>query len=291
LNWKSLSPEELEREYSPSSMVGDIDPFISWYTTESQRVRDNYEERLITNLAYGANPEEQLDLFLPATPANSGNLPLLVFVHGGYWKALSKDDHSFLASAWTAAGYAFASINYGLAPDSSLSQMISRCRRALNWLGENSRNYGFKKRRIHVMGHSAGAHLLACAISPRIQDHDHSALLARPQRAILIGGIYDLEPISQTYVNEPLGLSIESARTLSPQFYDTDPLVSLDIVYAEHETKEFIRQSKDYADKCSRITADTKLREVQGRHHFDIMCDIARTDTVIFQQLSAYPEK
>ena len=89
-------------------MVGDIEPFISWYTTESQRVRDNYEERLITNLAYGANPEEQLDLFLPATPANSGNLPLLVFVHGGYWKALSKDDHSFLASAWTAAGYAFA---------------------------------------------------------------------------------------------------------------------------------------------------------------------------------------
>ena len=141
------------------------------------------------------------------------------------------------------------------------------------------------------MGHSAGAHLLACAISPDIQDHDRSQLFFRPQRAILIGGIYDLQPISQTYVNLPLGLSIESARDLSPQFFDSDPLVALDIVYAEYETKEFIRQSKAFADKCSLTGSHVELTEVQGRHHFDIMYDIARTDTELFQRLSVYADK
>ena len=136
------------------------------------------------------------------------------------------------------------------------------------------------------MGHSAGAHLLACAISPDIQDHDRSQLFFRPQRAILIGGIYDLQPISQTYVNLPLGLSIESARDLSPQFFDSDPLVALDIVYAEYETKEFIRQSKAYADKSSDRITHTKLIKVPGRHHFDIMFDMSRADAEVFKQLS-----
>ena len=141
------------------------------------------------------------------------------------------------------------------------------------------------------MGHSAGAHLLACAISPSIQDFDGSALVIRPKRAILIGGIYDLQPISQTYVNEPLELSVLSARAVSPQFYDIDPLVALDIVYAEYETNEFIRQSKGYAEKCSTIVSSIKLTEVENRHHFDIMYDIANTDSGLFHQLSAFPNK
>ena len=118
-------------------MVGDITPFISSYTTESQRVRDSYGPHLITDLSYGTNVEETLDLFLPAMPGPLGKIPLLIFAHGGYWQQLSKNEHSFLATAWTTAGYAFASINYGLAPTSNIPQMISRCRRAINWIGEN----------------------------------------------------------------------------------------------------------------------------------------------------------
>ena len=289
MNWKTLSAEDLEREYSPSSMVGDIEPFLSWYNAQSQRVREDRSLHLFLDLSYGESWEENLDLFLPSTSIWPEGLPLLVFVHGGYWQQHSKNDHSFPATAWTSVGYAFASINYGLAPTSNIPQMISRCRRALNWLGENHFSYGFDIRKMHVMGHSAGAHLLACAISPGIQDHDGSRLFFRPQRAILVGGIYDLQPISQTYVNEPLGLSIESARTLSPQFFDSDPLVALDIVYAEYETNEFIRQSKAYAEKSSARTAHTKLIEVPGRHHFDIMLDMSRADAEIFKQLSEQP--
>lgn len=291
MNWTNLSTEELEREYSPSSMVGDIEPFISWYTTESLRARNNDEVRLIADLSYGSNVEEKLDLFLPIRLTNCNELPLLMFVHGGYWQQLSKNDHSFPATAWTTAGYAFASINYGLAPTSTIPQMISRSRRAINWLGEHHSQYGYSKTNVHVMGHSAGAHLLACAISPGVQDFDESALVTRPKRAILIGGIYDLEPISQTYVNDPLKLSILSARALSPQFYDIDPLVALDIVYAEYETNEFIRQSKAYAEKCSTIVSPIKLTEVENRHHFDIMYDIANNDSGLFQQLSTFQGK
>ena len=67
--------------------------------------------------------------------------------------------------------------------------------------------------------------------------------------------------------------------------------MALDIVYAEYETNEFIRQSKAYAEKCSTIVSPTKLTEVENRHHFDIMYDIANTDSGLFQQLSAFQDK
>ena len=148
MSWTNLSNKELEREYSPSSMVGDIEPFISWYTAESLRVRNSNEVRLIANLPYGSNVDEKLDLFLPIRPTNSNDLPLLMFVHGGYWQQLSKNNHSFPATAWTTAGYAFASINYGLAPTSTIPQMISRSRQAINWLGEHHSQYGLSL--IHI---------------------------------------------------------------------------------------------------------------------------------------------
>ena len=122
MNWKTLSAEDLEREYSPSSMVGDIEPFLSWYSTQSKRAREDHSVRLFPDLSYGASWEENLDLFLPDTSIQPKGLPLLVFVHGGYWQQHTKKDYSFLATAWTSVGYAFACINqrYGV-------QYLSRC--------------------------------------------------------------------------------------------------------------------------------------------------------------------
>ena len=210
-------------------------------------------------------------------------------MHGGYWQELSKNEHAFPAPAWLSAGYAFATLNYGLAPGSSIARMVSRCRQGLNWLMTNAERFGYVSENILAIGHSAGAHLIACAISPDITGEDDIGLLHRPSKSILIGGIYDMEPICNTYVNQPLGLDPVTARQLSPLYYPPDPEVELAIVYAEHETGEFIRQSTEYAQRWQADSWRSQLIRVDERHHFDIMFDIADAQSLLFRKISQIP--
>lgn len=241
---------------------------------------------MIENLYYGDTEDECLDLFLPDRSLHGSGFPLVIFVHGGYWQELSKNEHAFPAPAWLSVGYAFATLNYGLAPGASVARMITRCRRALDWLTANAGRYGYDSDNISAIGHSAGAHLIACAISPDLSGEDDSRLLKHPVKSILIGGIYDLEPICHTYVNEPLGLDPESAREVSPLYHSPDPAVEIVIIYAERETDEFIRQSREYAQHCLGVSHHLQIIQVDERHHFDVMFDIADSETSLFQKIS-----
>ena len=289
VSWRSLSPDELARAYSPSSMVGDIGPFINRYTKASREAKTVLSDQMYENLCYGDAEDESLDLFLPDRTLRTGEFPLAVLVHGGYWQELSKDEHAFPAPAWLSAGYAFATLNYGLAPGSSVARMVTRCRQALNWLTVNAERFGYASGKISTIGHSAGAHLIACAISPDIAGEGDIQLLTSPSRSILIGGIYDLEPICHTYVNQPLGLDPVTAKQLSPQYHAPDPAVELAIIYAEHETGEFVRQSTEYAQRWQTDNWRSQLIRVDERHHFDIMFDIADEKSLLFRKISQVP--
>lgn len=115
------------------------------------------------DLRYGPHPRETLDLF---TVPQSGR-PLLVFIHGGYWQALSKDDFSFVAEgfAGAAAGHRanVALLNYPLGPESTMDRIVASIRQALVWLWHEAGTLRFDRNRIHVTGHSAGGHLTAMA--------------------------------------------------------------------------------------------------------------------------------
>jgi arylformamidase len=112
-------------------------------------------------LAYGSDALQQLDYW----PAQSGNkrAPLVLFVHGGGWKRGSKDNASgpWKAPHYTQAGYAYASINYRLVPAATVEQQAADVAASLRYLIGNAAKLGFDPSRIVIMGHSAGAHLVA----------------------------------------------------------------------------------------------------------------------------------
>jgi arylformamidase len=112
-------------------------------------------------LSYGADPMQNLDFF----PAANGNkrAPLVVFVHGGGWKRGSKDNGTgqWKAPHYTAAGYAFVSINYRLVPEATVEQQGADVAASLRYLIDNAARLGFDPTRVVIMGHSAGAHLVA----------------------------------------------------------------------------------------------------------------------------------
>jgi len=270
------SKQLLEREYSPSSLVDDIGHYLRQYATRSAKTREQLRATL--GLRYGGAAEEVLDLFLPSAGARGdGGTPLCVFIHGGYWQGLSKDDSSFPAEQFGREGIAFAALNYGLAPGSSLPLMVSRCRRAIAFLYDGAERLGFDRHSIVVSGSSAGAHLAAMAMLT-----DWRAECGSPatvvKGAILLSGIFDLRPIRLTYVNEPLQLDVASALLYSPLLladFIAGPIPPTLIAYGETETGEFKRQSREFADALARRGAEVTSLCLAGRNHFDALFDLA----------------
>lgn len=112
-------------------------------------------------LAYGADRLQRLDLW--KAQGRTRPAPLVLFVHGGGWKRGSKDN---AASRWAPShfpqqGYAYASIDYRLVPAASVEQQAADVAHALKALLDRAPELGIDRRRVVLMGHSAGAHLVA----------------------------------------------------------------------------------------------------------------------------------
>ncbi|MFT4055391.1 MAG: alpha/beta hydrolase [Novosphingobium sp.] len=111
-------------------------------------------------LSYGAEALQTLD-FWPA--ARKGAAPLVVFVHGGGWKRGDKDSATgrYKVAHYTGEGYAFASVNYRLVPDATVEQQAQDVADALAALLKRADSLGIARGKVVLMGHSAGAHLVA----------------------------------------------------------------------------------------------------------------------------------
>jgi arylformamidase len=267
--WRQWDLATREREYSPSSCIGgNYQPFIAAYAERSAAARAQLAGRL--NLRYGRGAAQQLDLFLP--PAAEKPPPLLVFIHGGYWQELSKNESSFAALDAVRQGVAFAAIDYTLAPAASVAEMVDECRAALAWLHEHARALGFDSGRISVAGSSAGAHLAAMV-----------ALAGAPtlRAAILVSGIYELEPLVGTSINDALALDTEAARSLSPCQQPLAGFPPCIVCWGEVETAEFKRQGQDFAARLRAAGTACEAFEVPARNHFDVILDLANPATAL----------
>ncbi len=262
--YRGFSQEELEREYSPSSMIGgDLSPYLDSYAALSAQHRASLQVK--ENLAYGVSPTQVLDFF----PAKGAGAPLHVFVHGGYWQALSQRESAMMAPALIEAEQSFATLNYTLAPDARLDQMIAECRDALLWLAAEAGGMGFDPSRITLSGHSAGAHLIAMVMATSADALARAGLRVRD--VILISGVYDLEPISLISANDPLQLTPVEVHDLSPIRHRPAPGPRYHVAVAERDTPEFIRQSRDYAELLRKGGHSVSFDLKEGMHHFDII--------------------
>lgn len=258
--YRGLAAEELAREYSPSTCIGgDIAPYVRRYISESAEARRAC--RLIEDVAYGAGETQILDLFLPEGDAPA---PVHLFIHGGYWQELSHKESAIMAPGLVRRGIALAVVNYTLAPGATIDVMVEECRMALQWVRDHAAEHGLDGACVTASGHSAGAHLLAMALAAETGKCPADA-------ALLISGIYDLEPIRLTYVNDPLGLDAETARALSPLFQDHVPSCPVRVVVAENETAEFHRQSSTYADRLRTAGVAVADEIYSNLNHFDII--------------------
>lgn len=193
------------------------------------------------DLRYGASADETLDLFLP--PPGEGAPPLLVFLHGGFWRRLHKNDFAWIAPPYVARGVAVAVVNYGLAPATPLDEIVEQTRRSLAWLHQERARFGYDAGRMVVSGHSAGGHLACMALAtdwPQWRADLPAGLLAG---GIALSPLADLAPLAQVPVlHAVVNFTPERIRLLSPVRHAPATAAPLLGAVGGEESEEFIRQ-------------------------------------------------
>lgn len=236
-------------------------------TSAALRARVAYE----ADLPYGEAARQRIDLFLPECARSStsaGDLaPLLIFLHGGYWQYLGKHDWSCVATPYLARGMAVAIVGYTLCPETSVAGIVEEIAAACTFLYLDADRYGLDRGRFHVAGHSAGGQLAAMMLATDWPRRDARLPIKPFSSGIAVSGVFDLEPLTLTPLNDALQLTPEEALAVSPLFRGNHADTPLLVVVGGSETAEFVRQSRTF---CA-AWAQTTHVEATGLNHFSVI--------------------
>lgn len=258
-------PEWLEAQYNNRARVPDHAQVLARWAQASALVRERSVARL--DVPYGDGPGELLDLFPTEAPA----APVLVFIHGGYWRALDKSDHSFVAPSFTADGALVVVVNYALCPAVTVEHIVMQLVRALAWVWRHAAAHGGDPSRITLVGHSAGAHLAAMLMSCRWKQVADDLPAQPVTGALAISGLYDLEPLRLApFIQADLQLTPASVARLSPAFFPRPKSGKLYAAVGLEESDEFIRQNRLIRDVWG-PTAVPVCETVPHSNHFTVL--------------------
>ena len=219
------------------------------------------------DVPYGSGIGETLDIF----PAAQAEAPILVFIHGGYWRMLDKSDQSFVAPAFNAQGAAVVVPNYALCPKVSVEHIVLQMAAAVAWVWRHAVEFGGDPGRIALAGHSAGGHLATMLLTCRWRELADD-LPAQPLAgALSISGLYDLEPLRQTpSLQADLRLTPQAVARLSPAFFPRPKGAPLYAAVGLEESDEFLRHNRLIRDVWG-PTAVPVCETVPGANHFTVL--------------------
>ncbi|MBQ0932375.1 alpha/beta hydrolase [Ideonella alba] len=264
----AFDPVWLDQQYNNRARIPDHAALFERWRQASALARQQLDGQ--HDLAYGDAPSQTLDLFR----TERRDAPVLVFIHGGYWRSLDKSDHSFIAPSFVADGAHVVVPNYSLCPGVGIADIALEMTRVIAWIVARAGELGIDPTRLALVGHSAGAHLAAMLLCCRWKDVD-PALPPQPLAGALgISGLYDLEPLRHApFIRGDLQLSERDAWRLSPAFYPR-PRKPLYAVAGGDESEEFIRQNRLIRDQWG--PSSVPVCETLARHHhLDILHNLA----------------
>ena len=271
------APERLtlSQLYNNRELVPEHPQFLARWTEASARARSTLTCQL--DRRYGTQPGETVDIF----PARNGDGTGLMFIHGGYWRALDKKDFSFLAPAWVDAGVSVAIVNYDLCPRVTMEEIVRQMLRASRWLWQNAEQCGMARDRLYVAGHSAGGHLTAMLMSALWPQFDRALPKDLWKGGLAISGLYDLRPMLEVdWLNGDLRLDAASALKLSPAFLPPATRAPVMTAVGGDESSEFLRQTALLGSRWREAFAgDIPMPRT---NHFSVIDGLAEPDSALF---------
>ena len=251
----------IDAQYNAGAAVADAGAYLRGYAERSRVARERLRGDL--DIAYGPTLDETLDIF----PADAPVAPVFVFIHGGYWRALSSKDFSCVAVGLQASGITTVVVNYSLCPKVTIDEITRQCRAAVAWVLRCIGGHGGDPTRVAVGGHSAGGHLAAMCLEARWQE-DYGLARDPLAAAVLVSGIYDLEPLRHSYLQPAIRLDDGIVARNSPLFAVRPCATPLLVTWGGDESAEFARQSTSFHEAWLAAGNPSELLPQPGANHF-----------------------
>jgi arylformamidase len=248
----------------------------------SEATRRNHQDW--RTASYGARPDETLDLFFPAGSVGVAR-PVHLFVHGGYWRAFSKTDYAFVADAVNALGAIAAIVDYSLMPGARMSELVNQTRRAAFWLSANAASFGGDPAQLSASGHSAGGHLASYLVARG--PHEPEVELAPVRAVALLSGLYDLAPISRSFLQPELQLTEAEISQWSPIDARFAAAASVNILVGSRETPPFHEQAAALKSRLDQQGVRSDLTTAPDEDHMTIAREFGRPGSPCARWLAA----
>ena len=263
--YKHYNQEQLNDQYNTRLQVPDYAGYFDrWESLSRQTAEQN---TILKDISFGTHSDERLDIF----PSKIHHSKTLVFIHGGYWHLLDKVMFHFLAGHFLKYNVTTVLINYPLAPRVSIDDIVVSCRKALRWLHDNVIRYSGDPAELYLMGHSAGGHLASMLL---VDDE------AKFLRAVIsLSGLFRLEPLMLSYLNDSIGMNRENAIKNSPVFLNPAIDCPLLLVTGTDESDEFKSQSEELYHCWKNKFSDIEVLKVPQKNHYSILDAVIEKDS------------
>ena len=281
----SVDPH-IDKEYDNRARVPEHPAHIAKWQADAQAYREECaahgHSRL--GLSYGGHERQAMDLFGPCAGDDEGaSGPILLFIHGGYWRGLDRSFFSHLAKGANAHGVTVAIPSYRLCPSVGIQDIIDDLRSAARAL------YARYKRPMAVAGHSAGGHLTACLLGTDWPAYDTSLPANLTTKGYSISGLFDLLPMMKTVMNADFKLDEPEAKCVSPALWTLPASVAshlvMDAVVGGDESEEYFRQSALIADVWGKQGAKMSWSKHPDTNHFTILAPMSEPDSTMTARL------
>jgi arylformamidase len=278
----------LDKLYNNRLLVPECMDILQRWMQDSASVRQSVDCKL--DVAYGRDNKEKLDIF-PCTSSkttSSKAAPVLIFIHGGYWRSLDKSDHSFIAPFFVQHGACVVIPNYSLCPDVRVSDIVMQQVKAVAWVYKNIDKYGGDPQRITVTGHSAGGHLAGMMLRCLWQKFDKNLPQNLVKNALSMSGLFEMDtPMHSPYLQDSLHLTPSEVKRISPAWMAAPKQGKLYSVVGSDESHEFLRHNQLIQDAWGKQVVPV-CEALGGLNHFtvlDALCQPAHRLHQLAQEL------
>ena len=284
LVYRDMDQKALDAQYNNRERFPDYKERFDNWNELSTKARAMLGGQL--DVAFGPSPKEAVDIF----PAEEPGAPIYVFVHGGYWYSLDKSACSYVAQGMCPHGVMTVVNNYDLAPTVDMDEIVRQNRQAIAWLYHHGGEYGGDPNRIYVCGHSAGGHLACMMLATDWATFSPGVPQDVVKGVCAISGLFDLEPIHLSYLNDTLRMTPEMALRNSPSRQSYETRAPLLLVVGADESEEYQRQTHLMAEFWRARGAPTEVIVPEDLDHFSIIDSLYDPSAeLVCKQLSQFP--
>lgn len=267
--YKNYDQQALNLQYNNRAQVPDHPSITKMWEDESRETEQVIKG--IKDIPYGEAPREKSDIYPSAFPLSK----TLVFIHGGYWRNLDKSYFQFIAKAFQQYNLTIVITTYPLAPQVSINQIVSSCRKAIQWVFDNITQYNGNPDQVYLLGHSAGGHLAAMMMTANENMKPFSL-----KGVLSMSGLFNLMPICLSEVNDTLQMDKNMADNNSPVLLQPNVACPLVLTVGGNETEEYKAQSEELY-KQWKDYLPVQLIELEGLNHFSMVGDVLNTNSVL----------